>query len=64
MEIEIRNGATFGISAIPGRKRQALYLMHGNRIDPVAYFADDEDAEAFKSILRDLCEKANRCGAE
>ena len=56
MEITRSDGAILGIGKIPGRSRKALYRMHGCRIDPVAYFSNDEDAQWVESFLLVLCE--------
>lgn len=52
--------ATLGLGSMPGRKRKAIYRMHGCRIDPIAYFASDEDAEWFERFMSDLCDLANK----
>jgi hypothetical protein len=59
VEIALRKGGTLGIGAIPGRKRKALYRMHGCQIDPIAYFSTDEDAEWVEQFLSQICDLAN-----
>ena len=60
MEIIIKkDGSTLGIGVIPGRKRKALYRMHGCQVWPIAYFATDEDAEWVEWFLGELCEMTN-----
>jgi hypothetical protein len=51
MEITRQDGMTIGIGAIPERKRQALYLLHGCSVNPVAYFDTDDHADEVSSFL-------------
>ena len=60
MEITLKDGGTLGIGAMPGRKRKALYRMHGCRVDPIAYFSSEEDAEWVERFLSDICVLANK----
>ena len=59
MEICRRDGERIGIGSVPGRKQQALYLVHGYRIEPVAYFKDAKDAQLVSDFLMDMLEKLN-----
>jgi hypothetical protein len=63
MEITIyttdQGEAVLGLDNMPGRRRKALYMMHGCRIIPMAYFRNDEDAERVERFLRDLVAMAN-----
>lgn len=63
MEISINHGiqgeAVLGLGELPGRKRKALYRMHGCRIIPIAYVMDDVDAEWLEDFLRELVERAS-----
>lgn len=63
MEITIKqfNGdnITLGLGSMPGRKRKALYRKHGFRIDPIAYFSSEQDAEWVEGFMRKLAELAN-----
>jgi hypothetical protein len=59
VEIELRKCGTLGIGSLPGRKRKALYRMHGGQIDPIAYFSTEEDAEWVEGFLSRICDLAN-----
>ena len=59
MEVTTVDG-TLGIGKIPGRSRLALYRMHGCRVDPIAYFPNEEDAEWVERFLGRICEYANK----
>ena len=61
MEISSRVNGTLGLGKLPGRKRTALYRMHGSSFDPIAYIADDEDAVWLERFLLALAAAA---GAE
>jgi hypothetical protein len=58
MEISIKHPTqgdrTLAIGELPGRKRKALYWMHGCQIIPIAYFQNDEDAERVEDFLHEL----------
>jgi hypothetical protein len=56
MEITRNDGMTIGIGSIPSRKRKAIYLLHGCRIDPVAYFDTDDHAQEISSFLMVMAE--------
>lgn len=57
MEFVRNDGATLGIGTIPGRKKIALYRMHGCRIDPVAYFDTEGNAQWVADFLESMAER-------
>lgn len=63
MEIHINRGtqgtAILGLGEIPGRKRKALYRMHGCQIVPIAYINDEQDAQWIEELLCELAMRAN-----
>lgn len=47
----------FGVAKLPWRKRQCLYRVHRGMVEPLAYFRNEKDAEAFDQII-DLIDDA------
>lgn len=58
MEITSRLHGTLGIGRIPGRKRAALYRLHGASFYPIAYIDNDEDFEWLETFLLSMAEHA------
>ena len=48
---------SLGVSEIPGRKSVALWMRNGSAVYPLAYFRNEEYAEA----ARDLIDSIARC---
>ena len=46
----------FGVTTAACRKRPFLFLMRGANMDILAYFRNDEDAIAFRKVLKSIVE--------